>query len=88
MSVEARFYIQRVEVSYFGNSSGYAPPAPAAKIFMYPVTRGEANAAWASATPAGEFTMTVKSEAVEWFKARAGKELRIILDDRPSEETE
>lgn len=84
--VEARFYIQRVVQTHLGTSSGWAEPKPAGEVFMHPVTRGEHNKEWASATPAGEFKMTVKSDAVHWFIDRVGKEVRITIDDRPEDE--
>ena len=77
--VEARFYIQRVVQTHLGTSSGWAEPKPAGEVFMH-------NKEWASATPAGEFKMTVKSDAVHWFIDRVGKEVRITIDDRPEDE--
>lgn len=86
MPVEARFYIDHVTQTHRGSASGWAHPAPAGEVVMRVVTRGEHNSQWASATPSGEFKMTVRSEAVNWFIDRVGKEVRIVIDERPEEE--
>lgn len=83
MSVRAKFYV--AEVTQFAHLSNYAAPAPAGKVVLRPVTRGEENAEWASATPSGEFSMTVQGNAFPWFQERIGKELSITLDDVPGE---
>lgn len=89
MAVQARFYIASVELLASGvKSDGYAPPAPAGKVTMRPVTRGEANAVWASATPSGLIEMTVRGDAVPWFVDRIASELKITFEDRPEDETE
>jgi hypothetical protein len=84
MAVQARFYI--AEVHQYASMGGWAAPAPAGKVVMRPVTRGEANKDWASSTPSGEFTMTVHGTAFPWFQDRLGKELAITFEDRPDSE--
>lgn len=83
MAVQARFYIASTTRLA---SLGYADPKPAGQVRMQAVTRGEANAVWASSTPHGEMTMTVKSPAFAWFEERIGKEISITLDDAPEDE--
>ena len=83
MSVQARFFV--AEITQFAHLSNYAAPAPAGKVVLRPVTRGEENKQWASATPSGEFTMTVQGDAFPWFAERIGKEVSIVLSDIPSD---
>lgn len=77
--VKAKFYI--AQVNQYATSSGWAEPAPRGEVIMRPVTRGEDNKEWASATPSGEFKMTVHGTAFPWFQERLGKEVSIALDD-------
>jgi hypothetical protein len=99
MGVQARFYIRDVRLFGYASRSShgspqradgvtYAEPAPAGEVTMSPVTRGEANSVWASATPSGEIKMTIKSEAMQWFLDRNGQEIAITFEDRPPGETE
>ena len=85
-AVQARFYV--AEVNQYANQyrDGFAPPAPMGVVKMRPVSRGEHNSEWASATPSGEFTMTVRSDAFPWFQERLGREVKITIEDRPAEE--
>lgn len=53
MSVKAKFVVSAVQKH--DNSD-------ASTISMYPVCRGAENAAWSSATPSGNLTMTVLNE--------------------------
>jgi hypothetical protein len=87
MSVQARFYIAEVHKHASGiKSENWAPPAPAGKVIMRPVTRGEANAIWASATPSGLFEMVIHSDALTWFEDRLATEVKITIEDRPDDE--
>jgi len=81
MAVQARFYV--AEVTQFATGPGWADPAPAGRVTMRPVTRGEENKQWASATPSGEFTMTVRGDAFPFFQDRIGEEVSIIIDAAP-----
>lgn len=81
MAVNARFYVATVTQHASAARDGYAEPKPMGEVVLRPVTRGEANAAWASATPSGEFKMTVRGSALGWFLDRLGQEVAITLDD-------
>lgn len=82
MAVQARFYV--AEVTLYPDAAGYAAPKPRGKVIMRPVTRGEDNAPWASATPSGLLEMTVHGGALPWFQDRLGQEIAITLDDTPA----
>lgn len=79
MAVRAKFFV--AQINQYAHLSGYAAPAPAGEVIMRPVTRGEDNAEWASATPSGEFKMTVRGDAFPWFQSRIGKEIHIFIED-------
>lgn len=81
MAVRAKFYVAQVAQYAHGSGATYAPPAPRGEVILRPVTRGEENREWASATPSGEFKMTVHGDALDWFQKRLGKEVSITLDD-------
>lgn len=85
MAVTARFYIAEVH-KYPAQNNGWADPAPRGKVVMRPALRGEANKAWASATPSGEITMTIRGDALPWFEERLGADLAITFDDLPVSE--
>ena len=87
MTVQARFFVAEINQYAHLTQAGYAPPAPMGVVKMRPVSRGEANAQWASATPSGEFTMTVRGEAFPWFQERLGQELKITIEDRDPDES-
>lgn len=87
-AVQARFYVAVVSKNAAQVQQGWAQPAPAGDVTLRPVTRGEANSEWASATPSGEIKMMVRGEALTWFEDRLGKECKITFEDRPVEETE
>jgi hypothetical protein len=79
MAVKAKFYV--AQVNQYASMSGWANPAPGGEIVLRPVTRGEDNAEWASATPSGEIKMTIRTEAFDWFQQRLGKDIAIRFDD-------
>lgn len=79
MSVRAKFFV--AEVAQYAHLSNYAAPVPAGKVVLRPVSRGEANKEWASATPSGEFTMTIHGDAFPWFQERIGREVSILIDE-------
>lgn len=83
MAVQARFYIQSTTRLA---SLGYAEPKPAGQVRMQAVSRGEANSSWASSTPHGEMTMTIKSPAFAFFEENIGKEVSIVIDLAPEAE--
>ena len=87
MAVRAKFYIAAVEQYASQMQKGWAPPAPVGNVTMRPVSRGEENAEWASATPTGEFKMTVRGDALPWFRENLGKEVFIHIDLASPEET-
>lgn len=84
MAVEARFYVAGITQYASRAMSGYAEPVPVGEVVMRAATKA-GNEKWASATPAGEFKMTVRGEALPWFRDRLGKDVRILLDDVPPE---
>lgn len=49
--VRAKFFVQEVGRTTYGG-----------KVVLRAVTRGEDNKQWASATPSGEITMTIRNE--------------------------
>ncbi len=74
MAVIARFYI--AEVTRFA----YQPDNRIVKL--RPSTKGEANKAWAAATPSGELSMTIGNpKAAEWFSDRLGQDVEITFND-------
>lgn len=80
MAVRAKFYIGSVTQRAGARMSGYAEPVPQGDVIMYPAARGEANKEWASATPSGEFKMTVRGSALPWFAENLGREVNILID--------
>ncbi len=89
--VTARFYIRSVERFAAQSQEGWAKPAPRIVVKMSPVSgaRGEGNKAWASATPSGEFTMTVGNEqAAQFFDENIGEDVAITIELRPKSELE
>lgn len=55
--VRAKFFVQEVGKTTWGG-----------KVVLNVVTRGEDNKAWASATPSGQITMTIRNDlALEFF---------------------
>lgn len=83
MAVEARFYVAEITRRAYGGQ--WAEPAPYGDVVLRPSTKGEQNKDWASATPVGEFKMTVNGPAFPWFDKRLGKDIRILMDDVPEE---
>lgn len=73
MSVVARFYVREII------KTAYDPGAVHVKLQA--VSRGPENKEWATATPAGELSMSIKnSPAAEFFAARLGKDVAIRFD--------
>lgn len=81
MSVKAKFYVAETHKYASQQQAGWAAPAPMGKVILRPVSRGEDNKEWASATPSGLFEMTVRGEAYPWFEERLGKEVSISITD-------
>lgn len=81
MAVRAKFFVQRVTKHAHYLSGNWATPAPAGEVVMAPVTRGEHNKEWASATPGGQITLTVHGDAFTWFEQRLGQELDIVFSE-------
>jgi hypothetical protein len=84
MAVEARFYVATITESAPRALSNYAEPVPVGEVLMRAATKN-GNEKWASATPSGEFKMTVRGDALPWFKERLGQDVRILIDDAPVE---
>lgn len=82
--VKAKFYVAEIN-QYASLAATHAAPVPAGVVVMRPVTRGPENAEWASATPSGEFKMTVHGDAFPWFQKRLGREIAITLEDAQPE---
>jgi hypothetical protein len=76
MAVVARFYVQTVTKKAFNTG--------ALNVILAPVTRGQENKSWASATPSGRIELTIQNEsAAKWFDDRLAKEVAITFEDRP-----
>jgi hypothetical protein len=86
MAVTARFYVAEITRRASAAMSGYAAPVPLGEVVMRPAYKDGANKEWASATPSGEFKMTVRGEALPWFEDRLGKNLHITIEDAPEPE--
>lgn len=85
MAVQARFYVAAVTKRPVGRMGGYADPKPVGDVTLHPAG-GKGNEAWASATPAGEIKMTIRTEALGWFEDRLGRDVAITFDDVPQED--
>lgn len=74
MSVIARFYVSEVTRRAHGNTQ---------EVKLQAATRGKENATWAHYTPSGSMSLMLHPDtaACEWFAARLGKEVSIIIDD-------
>lgn len=74
MAVVARFYVQEL--------TQYAYDPGSLRVTLQAVSRGPENKEWATATPSGQLSMSVKnSAAADWFRERLGKEVAIQFDD-------
>ncbi len=72
--VIARFYVAEVR--------RYAYNEEQRQIVLQAVTRGDENASWSRATPAGKIELTVNNPpAGEWFESRLGKDIEITFQD-------
>lgn len=82
--VGARFYVQSVTRLASGTrAEGYAQPAPNIQVVMWPVTRGEENKQWASATPSGKIELTIGNpEAAAWFESMLGQDVAVTFEPR------
>ena len=87
--VTARFWVtaitRRPPFVNPSQTNGWATPAPLIDVKMQVVSGGRApeNAAWASATPSGEITMTIGNpEAAAWFDSMLGKDVAITFEAR------
>lgn len=74
MSVQARFYVSRIEKT----TTDYGT------VHLNAATRGSINAEWAYYSPSGSIQMNVRqdSKAFAWFESRLGKDVAISFDDR------
>jgi len=90
MSIAARFYVREIVMHATRVSgSGWADPAPniTVKLNVVSGAKGEANKAWASATPVGEISMTIGNpDAAQWFIDRLNQDIAVSFDDRPADE--
>jgi hypothetical protein len=84
MAVAAQFYVSTITEHAPRAMGGYAEPVPVGEVTMRAATK-KGNEKWASATPSGEFKMTVRGDALPWFKDRLGQDVRILIDDVPDE---
>ena len=71
-----------------GRMGGYAAPVPLGEVVLRPVG-GKGNEEWASATPVGEFKMTVRGEALGVFLdiMDSDRDVEITMNpvDRPAQ---
>lgn len=78
MSVLARFYVSEV------TRRSYDPEA--ATVTLQAVGRGPENKEWATATPSGQITLTIKnSPAAAFFGDRLGKDVTVTFDPHEDE---
>lgn len=80
MAVQARFYVAEVTKRPSSRMGGYAAPVPVGEVTLRPAG-GAGNEEWASATPSGEIRMTIRTEALDWFEERLGKDVAITFSD-------
>lgn len=80
MSVRAKFYVAEITKRPVGRMGGYASPAPVGEVTLR-AAGGPGNEEWASATPAGEMKMTIRTEALDWFETRLGQDIDIAFTD-------
>lgn len=85
MAVKAKFYVAEINkyATAAGNGNhGYAEPVPYGQVTLRAVTRKKGdNEQWASATPSGEFKMTVNGPAFPWFESVLGKDVLITIEE-------
>jgi hypothetical protein len=86
MAVAAQFYVWEVTKRPPNRMDAYAEPVPLGEVKMRAATKA-GNEKWASATPSGEFHMTVRGDVLPWFEERLGQDVRIIIDDVPPDES-
>ena len=72
--IAARFYIAKVAREAYGTGT-----TPYGSVTLRASTRGDKNKAWAAATPSGEFTMQVHSEAMTVFNDHIGQDVDILM---------
>lgn len=74
MGVRAKMFVAEIAQTTYGG-----------RVKLQVVTRGEDNKAWASATPSGELTLTIRNElALEQFGA-PGREFYVDFTPVPVE---
>lgn len=74
MSVIARFYVATTQKFAFNPDQ--------LVVTLHPVTRGEENKSWATATPAGQVQMTIQNPgAAKFFEQRLGKDVVLRFED-------
>lgn len=85
MSVQARFFVsETARMAAFSGAPAAPKPSGGGRVVLVPVTRGDANREWASATPSGRIEMTVSTAAFGWFEDRVGREVAVTFEDRPA----
>lgn len=85
MAVTARFYVAEITRRASAAMTNYAEPVPLGEVVMRPAYKNGANKEWASATPSGEFKMTLRGEALTFFEDHLGKDLHITIEAAPEE---
>lgn len=89
MAIRAKFYV--AEINKYATAAGtgahgYAEPVPFGQVTLRAVTRKKGdNEQWASATPSGEFKMTVNGPAFPWFESMLSKDVLITMEEYPEE---
>lgn len=74
MGVVARFYVSEITRRAYDTS--------AVSVTLQAVSRGQENKSWASATPSGQLTMTIKNgPAAEFFSERLGRDVLLTVQD-------
>lgn len=89
MAVKAKFYVAEINkyATAAGNGThGWAEPVPFGQVTLRASVKGEDNKEWASATPSGEFKMTVNGPAFPWFESMLGRDVAITLEEYSADE--
>ncbi len=72
-AVAARFYVAEVTSHAYG-------PKGSGVVKLNAVSRGDQNKDWASATPAGQITMTINNPpAFAFFRDRLGEDIALVF---------
>lgn len=81
--MRARFWIKSVTREIAGRNDD-GTPTFYGKVEAVAVTRQTGDANWAHYTPVGSLTMTVSSEALDWWLEHQGEDVYLDLTPVPA----